>query len=43
MFKPIKEKYPQANIMPIDYDPGVSNVNQLNRIKLMLSIAMKDL
>ncbi|MDF2942715.1 MAG: hypothetical protein K0S01_1573 [Herbinix sp.] len=42
MFKPIKERYPQANIMPIDYDPGISNVNQLNRIKLMLSIAIKE-
>jgi predicted CoA-substrate-specific enzyme activase len=42
MFKPLKDRYPQANIMPIDYDPGVSNVNQLNRIKLMLSIAMKN-
>lgn len=43
MFKPLKELYPQANIMPIDYDPGISSVNQLNRIKLMLSIAMKNL
>ncbi len=43
MFKPLKERYPQANIMPIDYDPGISNVNQLNRIKLMLSIALKEL
>lgn len=43
MFKPLKEKYPGANIIPIDYDPGISNVNQLNRIKLMLSVAMKNL
>jgi len=43
MFKPLKERYPKANIMPIDYDPGISNVNQLNRIKLMLSIALKDI
>lgn len=43
MFKPIKERYPGANIMPIDYDPGISNVNQLNRIKLMLSVAIKNL
>lgn len=42
MFKPLKERYPQANIMPIDYDPGISYVNQLNRIKLLLSIAMKE-
>ena len=37
MFKPLRERYPGANIMPIDYDPGLSYVNQLNRIKLMLS------
>lgn len=43
MFKPLKEKYPEANIIPIDYDPGISSVNQLNRIKLMLSVAMKNL
>lgn len=43
MIKPLKEKYPGANIIPIDYDPGVSHVNQLNRIKLMLSVAMKNL
>lgn len=43
MFKPLKARYPQANIMPIDYDPGVSHVNQLNRIKLMLSIAKKKM
>lgn len=42
MIKPLKERFPQANIMPIDYDPGLSSVNQLNRIKLMLSAAMKD-
>jgi predicted CoA-substrate-specific enzyme activase len=43
MIKPIKDKFPEANIMPIDYDPGISNVNQLNRIKLMLSVAEKNL
>ncbi|MDF2543358.1 MAG: putative CoA-substrate-specific enzyme activase [Herbinix sp.] len=43
MFKPLKERYPEANIIPIDYDPGVSHVNQINRIKLMLSVAMKKL
>lgn len=42
MFKPIKDKYPLANIMPIDYDPGISQVNQLNRVKLMLSVALKN-
>lgn len=39
MIRPVKELYPFANIVPIDYDPGISNVNQLNRIKLMLSNA----
>jgi predicted CoA-substrate-specific enzyme activase len=43
MFKPLKDRYPMANIMPIDYDPGISHVNQLNRIKLMLSVAMKNI
>ena len=42
MIKPLKELFPQANIMAIDYDPGISSVNQLNRIKLMLSVAWKD-
>lgn len=37
MIKAIREIYPQANIVPIDYDPGASSVNQLNRLKLMLS------
>ena len=41
MFKAIKERYPKANIMPIDYDPGISQVNQINRVKLMLSVALK--
>lgn len=39
VIKKIKELYPQSNIVPIDYDPGASKVNQLNRIKLMLSAA----
>ena len=34
---------PNANIVAIDYDPGASEVNQLNRIKLMLSTANKNL
>ena len=41
MMKPLKEKYPKANIVAVDYDPGASEVNQLNRIKLMLSVAFK--
>jgi predicted nucleotide-binding protein (sugar kinase/HSP70/actin superfamily) len=28
--------------MPIDYDPGISYVNQMNRVKLMLSVAIKN-
>jgi len=35
----LRRSYPQANIVPIDYDPGASEVNQLNRIKLMLAVA----
>lgn len=36
MIKTLKEKYPQASFVTIDYDPGASYVNQINRIKLML-------
>jgi len=43
MFREIKRSYPSANIAPIDYDPGASEVNQLNRIKLMLSVAVDNL
>jgi len=43
MMKAIRERYPKANIVAIDYDPGASNVNQLNRIKLMMSTAHKNL
>ena len=39
VIKKIRETYPQANIAAVDYDPGASEVNQLNRIKLMLSAA----
>ncbi|HHV39570.1 MAG TPA: 2-hydroxyacyl-CoA dehydratase [Tepidimicrobium sp.] len=39
VIKAIRDLYPQANIVAIDYDPGASEVNQLNRIKLMLSTA----
>ena len=35
----IRDKYPAANIVAVDYDPGSSRVNQLNRIKLLMSIA----
>jgi len=43
MMKAIRERYPKANIVAIDYDPGASNVNQLNRIKLMMATAHKNL
>ena len=43
MIKALKRKFPQANIVPVDYDPGASEVNQLNRIKLMLATAFRNL
>ncbi|SUY46946.1 putative CoA-substrate-specific enzyme activase [Clostridium putrefaciens] len=42
MIKALKANYPKANIVAVDYDPGASEVNQLNRIKLMLSVAFKN-
>jgi len=39
MIKELRSSYPGSNIVAIDYDPGASEVNQLNRIKLMLSSA----
>lgn len=41
--KELRRQYPQANIAAIDYDPGVSVVNQLNRIRLMMATANKML
>ncbi len=41
--KELKRKYPLANVVAVDYDPGASEVNQLNRIKLMLSQAENNL
>ena len=41
VIKALKARYPQANVVAVDYDPGASEVNQLNRIKLMLSSAHK--
>ncbi len=41
MIKELRRLYPGTNIAAIDYDPGASEVNQLNRIKLMLSVAFK--
>ena len=43
MIKALKAKYPFANIVAIDYDPGSSEVNQLNRIKLMMSVSFKNM
>ena len=43
VIKALRRAYPWANIAAVDYDPGASEVNQLNRIKLMLSAAKKAL
>lgn len=43
MIKPLRKHNPKSNIVAIDYDPGASNVNQLNRIKLMMATAHKNL
>ncbi len=43
VIKELRHKYPLANIVAVDYDPGASEVNQLNRIKLMLATAHKNL
>ncbi|SER70918.1 2-hydroxyacyl-CoA dehydratase [Lachnobacterium bovis] len=43
VIKKLRANNPTANIVAIDYDPGASEVNQLNRIKLMLSTAQKNL
>lgn len=43
VIKELRHRYPLSNIVAIDYDPGASEVNQLNRIKLMLSTAYKNL
>ena len=43
VIKELRHQYPLSNIVAIDYDPGASEVNQLNRIKLMLSTAVKNM
>ena len=43
MIHKIKDRYPSANIVPVDYDPGATRVNQENRIKLMLAVAKEKL
>ena len=39
VIKTIRSKFPEANISPIDYDPGASEANQTNRIKLLMTVA----
>ncbi len=43
VIKQLRKLYPESNVVAVDYDPGASEVNQLNRIKLMLSVAKKRL
>lgn len=43
MVHKLKEMYPNSNIVPVDYDPGATKVNQENRIKLMLAVAREKL
>ena len=43
MFGKIRRLHPEANIVSIDYDPGASEANQLNRIKLMISVAKENM
>ena len=43
VIKKIRKIYPEANIVAIDYDPGASHTNQVNRIKLMLTVAKENM
>ena len=43
MIRRLRELHPESNIVPIDYDPGATRVNQENRIKLMLSVAREQM
>ena len=43
VIKELRRRYPASNIVAVDYDPGASEVNQLNRIKLMISVAKANL
>lgn len=43
VIKELRNRCPESNIVAVDYDPGASEVNQLNRIKLMLATAVKNL
>ncbi|MBR4452590.1 MAG: 2-hydroxyacyl-CoA dehydratase [Clostridia bacterium] len=42
MVRKLREIYPESNIVPIDYDPGATQVNQENRIKLMIAVAKEN-
>ena len=42
VIKRLRQMYPESNIVAVDYDPGASEVNQLNRIKLMISVAKEN-
>ena len=42
VIKRIRQMHPESNIVAVDYDPGASEVNQLNRIKLMISVAKEN-
>ena len=43
VIKTIRNKYPDANIAPVDYDPGASEANQTNRIKLLMTVAKDNI
>lgn len=43
VIKTIRTKFPEANITPVDYDPGASETNQTNRIKLLMTVAKDNL
>lgn len=43
VIKELRRMHPESNIVAVDYDPGASEVNQLNRIKLMISVAKENL
>ncbi|MDO5108250.1 MAG: hypothetical protein Q4D39_08235, partial [Coriobacteriaceae bacterium] len=42
VIKRLRQMHPESNIVAVDYDPGASEVNQLNRIKLMISVAREN-
>lgn len=43
VIKELRRLHPESNIVAVDYDPGASEVNQLNRIKLMISVAKENM